>query len=241
MATDEEIAAKRKKRADYMREYERRKGAVPLKGVLFSCLRCGADFERNSAIQKFCPNCQRPAHLENKAAKRAAAGHVAIGTPMVCKHCGAQCMKIQRRQFYCEPCMALNAEGKLPAAVEWMREYQREYQKKRRQESPQATIHARMTAGIKNSLRDGKAGRSWESLVGYTVEDLMRHLERQFLSGMTWENRGDWHIDHIVPLKCFQFETPVEPDFRAAWALTNLRPLWELDNLKKSGHRHHLI
>jgi hypothetical protein len=71
MATDDEIAAKRKKKADYMREYNRRKGAVSLKGILFSCLRCGTDFERNSGFQKFCPNCQRPAHLELKAAIRA--------------------------------------------------------------------------------------------------------------------------------------------------------------------------
>lgn len=241
MATDDEIAAKRKKKADYMREYYRRKGAFALKGVLFSCLRCGTGFERNSGFQKFCPDCQRPASLEHKAATRAVAGQVAIGTPMVCKHCGEQCMKIQRRQFYCEPCMALSAEDKLPSSIEWNRNYQREYQKKRRQASPQATIHARMSAGMKNSLRDGKAGRSWESLVGYTVEDLMRHLERQFNSGMNWENRGDWHIDHIVPLKCFRFETPDDPDFKAAWAITNLRPLWGVENIKKSGNRIHLL
>src|SRR3546814_3330220 len=50
------------------------------------------------------------------------------------------------------------------------------------------------------SLGDGKNGRSWEILVGYTVADLMAHLERQFLPGMSWDNRGEWHIDHIRPL-----------------------------------------
>lgn len=98
-----------------------------------------------------------------------------------------------------------------------------------------------MSAGIKNSLRDGKNGRSWERLVGYTVTDLMRHLERQFLSGMSWDNRGEWHIDHILPLASFKFTSPDDPEFRAAWALTNLRPLWAKDNMRKSDKRTHLI
>jgi hypothetical protein len=44
-----------------------------------------------------------------------------------------------------------------------------------------------------------KKGRKWEHLVGYTVEDLMAHLESLFVGGMNWENMGDWHIDHKVP------------------------------------------
>lgn len=61
------------------------------------------------------------------------------------------------------------------------------------------------------------------------------HLERQFLPGMTWENHGrfGWHIDHIIPLSAFNFETPDHIDFKRAWALSNLQPLWWQDNLKK--------
>src|SRR3546814_6097044 len=71
---------------------------------------------------------------------------------------------------------------------------------KRWSSDPQWTINRRMSAGVKSSLGDGKNGRSWETLVGYTVADLMAHLERQFLPGMSWDNRGEWHIDHIRPL-----------------------------------------
>src|SRR3546814_9720873 len=80
-----------------------------------------------------------------------------------------------------------------------------------------------MSAGVKSSLGDGKNGRSWETLVGYTVADLMAHLERQFLPGMSWDNRGEWHIDHIRPLCSFEFTSLDDPQFREAWALTNLR------------------
>src|SRR3546814_9626669 len=60
-------------------------------------------------------------------------------------------------------------------------------------------------------------------------------LERQFLPGMSWDNRGEWHIDHIRPLCAFEFTSPDDPQFREAWALTNLRPLWARDNLRKGG------
>src|SRR3546814_15007538 len=56
---------------------------------------------------------------------------------------------------------------------------------------PQWTINRRMSAGVKSSLGDGKNGRLWETLVGYTVADLMAHLERQFLPGMSWDNRSE--------------------------------------------------
>lgn len=92
-----------------------------------------------------------------------------------------------------------------------------------------------MTANVNNSLREGKGGRSWERLLGFTLADLMAHLEAQFLPGMTWDNRGEWHIDHIRPLCSFSFQTPDDPQFREAWALTNLQPLWAADNLRKGG------
>jgi hypothetical protein len=69
----------------------------------------------------------------------------------------------------------------------------------------------------------------------------MAHLERQFLPGMSWENRTRWDVDHIVPLKAFSFTSAEDPDFRAAWHLSNLRPLWSGDNVKKQGRRTHLI
>lgn len=98
-----------------------------------------------------------------------------------------------------------------------------------------------MRAMIWRDLRSGKAGRSWETLVGFDLATLQRHIERQFVPGMTWQNIGQWHVDHIVPLKAFTFSTAEDADFRAAWALSNLRPLWAQDNLKKQAARTHLL
>lgn len=86
-----------------------------------------------------------------------------------------------------------------------------------------------------------KGGKPWEKLVGYSAADLRDHIERQFLPGMSWANASDWHIDHIVPLTAFKYEASDDPEFRAAWALSNLRPLWASDNVRKQAKRTHLL
>lgn len=78
-------------------------------------------------------------------------------------------------------------------------------------------------------------------MLGYSRDELMQHLERQFLRGMTWDNYGEWHIDHIVPLSSFSITDSRSPELAAAWALTNLRPLWARDNILKKDQRMHLI
>lgn len=105
----------------------------------------------------------------------------------------------------------------------------------------QKRIRARMSEGIRGSLITGKNGRSWEALVGYTLSDLVDHLERQFLPGMSWENMGEWHIDHIIPVSAFDFQSYGDKDFKYCWELPNLRPLWAADNLSKSANLTHLI
>lgn len=131
----------------------------------------------------------------------------------------------------------LNAERRTPEH----RKIARERFKRRYDESPHLRLHNRMGSAIYQALQENKAGRKWESLVGYTLEALYRHLERQFLRGMSWDNMGTWHIDHILPRAMFKYETPDCPDFKACWAISNLRPLWSQDNQAKSDKRTLLI
>jgi hypothetical protein len=82
-----------------------------------------------------------------------------------------------------------------------------------------------------------------KELVGYDGLQLKEHLERQFTKGMSWEKfmRGEIHIDHIVPKLLFHFDDVTDPEFKACWALANLRPLWKADNLKKHTMREVLL
>lgn len=97
-----------------------------------------------------------------------------------------------------------------------------------------------ISTSMLQALRKQKDGRMWETLAGYTREQLVRHLERQFMRGMSWANHGTkWHIDHIRPVSSFTFGSADE--IKACWALTNLRPLWKSENLAKHARRTHLI
>ena len=72
-----------------------------------------------------------------------------------------------------------------------------------------------------------------ESLCGYTADELKLHIESLWLEGMSWDNRSDWHIDHIKSVKSFKDEGITDP--KIVNALSNLQPLWAADNLKKGG------
>lgn len=123
------------------------------------------------------------------------------------------------------------------------RRRQNERQAERRESEPRFRLRHTMSAFIHDSLRKrgSKKPAGWQSLVGYSVEDLRRHLERQFTRGMSWENYGEWHVDHIRPIACFDWQSAEDPGFKSCWALSNLRPLWAQENRKKSGKRLHLL
>lgn len=70
-------------------------------------------------------------------------------------------------------------------------------------------------------------------MLGYNNKELKEHLESLFIEGMTWDNYGEWHIDHIVPVSWW-FENGVT-DPSQINSLFNLQPLWAEDNLKKSN------
>ena len=69
-------------------------------------------------------------------------------------------------------------------------------------------------------------------LIGCEIDYLMYHLQCQFKKGMTWDNYGDWHIDHIKPCASFDLSKPSEQ--RKCFHYSNLQPLWAEENLKKN-------
>lgn len=114
------------------------------------------------------------------------------------------------------------------------RQQYKEYNKKRRS-VPKGRLNSNISTAIRASLSGNKNGFHWESLVGYTLEDLKFRLEKQFAENMTWNNYGKkgWEIDHKIPIAAFNFETPTDTDFKKCWALKNLQPLWSAENIRK--------
>lgn len=71
-----------------------------------------------------------------------------------------------------------------------------------------------------------------EKMLGCSFKQFTKHIERQFTDGMSWDNRSEWHLDHIIPLSC---ATTIE-GLEKLSHYTNIRPLWAADNLAKSNN-----
>ena len=98
----------------------------------------------------------------------------------------------------------------------------------------QRKIANSMRCAVWRALKSRKARQGWRDLVGYDLPELMAHLERQFTKGMSWENFGEWHVDHIVPIAHFDFRSVDDSGFKYCFALANLRPMWADDNKEKA-------
>jgi len=112
--------------------------------------------------------------------------------------------------------------------------YQRRYYQEHQTVAKRINHCMRVT--ICDTLRGKKAGRRWEQLVGYTLQDLIKHLENLFEPWMSWDNYGKWHVDHIKPKSLFHYESTDDEEFKKCWALENLQPLEAIENLRKSNH-----
>ena len=117
-------------------------------------------------------------------------------------------------------------------------EYMRKCNKKRLKRVDYKISNS-MRVSAWNAIKNKKAGKKWEELVGYTLEDLMKHLEGQFEVWMTWENYGEWEIDHVRPVNSFDITSIEDKEFKECWALENLQPLEKSINRKKYNKYEH--
>lgn len=99
-------------------------------------------------------------------------------------------------------------------------------------------LSTRMSDMIRRRLKarfGGKNQKHRKDYLPYTIDELMQHLEKQFTEGMTWDNYGKWHLDHRIPDSSFEYNSTKDTGFKESWALSNLQPLWAIDNKKKGS------
>lgn len=116
--------------------------------------------------------------------------------------------------------------------------YFRQYTYEQRKNNPKYRLNHNISRSIQKSLKIQnllKNYRHWESLINFTLQELMDHLEGLFQFGMTWKNYGKWHIDHRKPINFFNFQIVNDSEFKECWALNNLQPLWAEDNFRKGN------
>lgn len=119
-----------------------------------------------------------------------------------------------------------------PKRHAWQREY-----RKRFRDDPKFKLTNSMREGVRRSLLGNKSDSTFK-ILGYSLSDLMMHLERLFQPGMSWSNYGKkgWEVDHIIPISKFQFDSVDDLEFKKCWALSNLQPLMVADNVRKFNH-----
>ena len=112
------------------------------------------------------------------------------------------------------------------------RKNKREYNRRR------SDINYRISCNLRKRLynavkRNTKSGSAVNDL-GCSIEFLKVYLENMFTEGMSWDNYGKWHIDHIYPLS--KVDLTKRDELLKVCHYTNLQPLWAKDNIKKGNN-----
>ena len=91
------------------------------------------------------------------------------------------------------------------------------------------TLRNKVVRILKHQKKSGSAIKD----LGCTLDELKKHIEKQFKKGMSWDNwtTNGWHVDHIIPL--ISFDLTDRKQFLKAVHFTNLQPLWAEENLSK--------
>lgn len=108
------------------------------------------------------------------------------------------------------------------------------WRRQKRATDPTFVIRCNLSTRIYDILKKRRCSKSRSTiqLLGCTIPDLVKHLQEKFIEGMSWENYGKWHVDHIKPCAAFRLSDPEEQ--RKCFHYLNLQPLWAADNLRKS-------
>lgn len=122
-----------------------------------------------------------------------------------------------------------------PEVKERYRVYKRKWDRKYLL-NPVNRISNNIRGNMYHALKGKKGFRKWEDLVGYTLEDLIKHLSPLLNNGMTWDNYGEvWQIDHVTPKSWYKYDSAEHPLFKECWALNNLQPKMTEDNRRKGN------
>ena len=90
-------------------------------------------------------------------------------------------------------------------------------------------IRARLNGAIRESFKAGSAVRD----LGCSIDFFKSYIEFKFEPGMSWENRSNWHLDHIIPLSYFNLSDRYQ--FLQACHYTNYQPMFEKLNISKGN------
>lgn len=109
------------------------------------------------------------------------------------------------------------------------------YEKEKRLRDPNYKVQKYLRTRIWKAIKYqyGSKSQSLIDVLGCSIEECRKYLESKFQDGMTWDNYGEWEIDHILP--CASFDLTKEEEQKKCFHYTNLQPLWWRDNRTKGN------
>jgi hypothetical protein len=118
-----------------------------------------------------------------------------------------------------------------------IRKTKRDYERNRKANDPLYKLISNFRTAIYQVLKENRVDKnqSYFDVLQYTPEQLIVHLEKQFTEGITWENYGEWHVDHKQPISSFNIQEMGDSEFMKCWSLENLQPMWGEENIRKSN------
>ena len=139
----------------------------------------------------------------------------------------------QQKEWYKKPENKAKVKAYQQKNKKKIRAWDAKYRKERMQNEPVYRMIRNYRSATSSYYTGHRKAYSTMELLGCTREELQRHLEDQFQPGMTLENYGKWHIDHIRPIASFDLSDPEQQ--KQCWHYTNLQPLWASDNCSKGA------
>ena len=139
-----------------------------------------------------------------------------------------ECIKIERKIYVKEKRKEYNKINKDKINVQ-----RNKYKRDKKLNNPLFKLSCNISTLIYVSVKNQgytKKSKTYE-ILGCSFEHFKAHLENQFIDGMTWENQGLWHMDHIYPVS----RATDEEHLIKLNHYTNFQPLWAEDNIKKSN------
>ena len=121
--------------------------------------------------------------------------------------------------------------------LEKIKEYKKKWEKNKYKSNSKFNLNRKISTAIRLSLKGNKNGRHWGKIVGYTLNDLIKHLKKTIPIGYDWNDYldGKLHIDHKIPISAHNFTKSEHIDFKRCWALTNLQLLPAKENIIKNA------
>jgi hypothetical protein len=135
----------------------------------------------------------------------------------------------------CKECSSKERKEYYQANKKQINKQTSDYKVARCKVDPVFKLERNLRCRLWRALKNQKADKKYRTkqLTGCELLFLKGYLEAKFTEGMSWENHGEWHIDHIKP--CCSFDLKDEEEQKKCFHYTNLQPLWAKDNLSKGG------